>query len=862
MINNKRFQKTVLATSIMAALVAFNAQAYAQESSPSKFNNAALKGEVRLSNFELESLLVAASEGDEALILALSDFGEDLKKINAAYLQTLGLVEAESSSLILKHYRAVEDEVNSSWGAGTYIGIGLGGLGLAALAVGGGSGGGSELVSVGTGNNGGDGGTGGNGNPPVNDSGEDIFKDLEYSFTGGMELTKIRVAHDRGFTGKNAKVAVLDTGVNSDHEDLIGQFSGFYNAFTQSELESDAQDLVGHGTHVSGIIASKQNEQMSVGYAPDADMLMIKIADENGRLTLSDIEEADAFWWARKQGADFINNSWGVDETARDITANQAMLTMPNLISEFKVGAANDVVYVWANGNNGGNQPGLHSGLPSLFPELKANWVTVANVDSDTGLIHWSSQHCGDAAAWCISAPGTDINAPSQNLDYATTEKTGTSMAAPAVTGALASLKDAFPMLTNTQIVQRLFTTANKMGVYAEESIYGQGLMDMDAASQPLGDLNALSLSGEATPLSSTTLNLGRAFGTENPLQGVEVMAVDAQGAGFYEDLGRAVVSQTFSYDAKQALNRLEYRSLDKMKGANDMSIAFTSSGSSEIGFDNLIVGFNEKSSMPSIIGLVDNVDRFMGVNSLVGQTQQDVSLSSPFFNPNKENDGDKMLMGAKQGFNLGFADLEMMAISGEQNKGLSVAISHDFNGYRSSVEMGQSLNENGLFGTKSGGALSLGNAALTRFIGLRGEADIGALHLYHSAYIGQSQGQSDSGVVSKMGNVLASSWMVGGHFEENNNRIGMLVSQPLRVESAPATLSFVDGYKDGEYTSKSVDVNFAPKGRQINSEVFYSFSGDNNKELKVSLMRMDNPGHNKSSREQHSIMATYKMTF
>ena len=140
-------------------------------------------------------------------------------------------------------------------------------------------------------------------------------------------------------------------------------------------------------------------------------------------------------------------------------------------------------------GNSALPEVNFHAGLPHLVPELERGWLAVVAVGQDGDLAFYS-QECGVAAAWCIAAPGGDRR--NGTGIYSTVpggygRYQGTSMAAPHVSGALAALKSMFPNLGFQDVRDRILFTANGTGTYADPSIYGQGLLDLDAASRPVG---------------------------------------------------------------------------------------------------------------------------------------------------------------------------------------------------------------------------------------------------------------------------------------------------------------------------------------------------------------------------------------
>ena len=121
------------------------------------------------------------------------------------------------------------------------------------------------------------------------------------------------------------------------------------------------------------------------------------------------------------------------------------------------------------------------------------------------------SNGCGDTKAYCLAAPGVDIKSTINGNAFTT--KSGTSMAAPHVSAAVAILKEEFPSLTGAQIVDLLLNSATDLGAAGTDEVYGVGLLNLDAATKSSGtmsiamtndsnDLDRLSLDGTSLKLS------------------------------------------------------------------------------------------------------------------------------------------------------------------------------------------------------------------------------------------------------------------------------------------------------------------------------------------------------------------------
>ena len=203
-------------------------------------------------------------------------------------------------------------------------------------------------------------------------------------------------------------VAVLDTGIDKDHEDLSGQIVGEVN-FTDS---STVDDIYGHGTHIAGIIAAKSNDIGIVGIAPDVRLLNVKVVNDRGRCQVSDLVEG--IIWAVDNGADVINISIEISE--------------PSSAMEDAVKYAwdNGVIIVAAAGNGGSQIP--------VYPAFYDNCLAVAAVNESDNLAPLSN-----TGSWVdLAAPGYKIYSTFPGNEYKL--ETGTSFATAQVSGIAALL--------------------------------------------------------------------------------------------------------------------------------------------------------------------------------------------------------------------------------------------------------------------------------------------------------------------------------------------------------------------------------------------------------------------------------------
>ena len=272
----------------------------------------------------------------------------------------------------------------------------------------------------------------------------------------GNDLTHVPEAWARGYTGKGIIVAVLDSGVDYNHADLKDNIwtnpkeisgngkddngDGYIDdvhGWNFAENNNNVLDTDSHGTLVSGTIAGENNGFGVTGVAYDAKIMPVKVLDQNGLGYYSSI--VNGIYYAVNHGANVINLSLG------------GYNGTDSLQSAIQYASSKGVIVVMAAGNESASTPDY----PARYAK---NWgIAVGAVDHNKNIADFSN-HAGSDPIDYVTAPGVNVYSTIPGNDY--TCYSGTSTAAPFISGIVALMLSANPSLTPTQVRDILINSA------------------------------------------------------------------------------------------------------------------------------------------------------------------------------------------------------------------------------------------------------------------------------------------------------------------------------------------------------------------------------------------------------------------
>ena len=415
-------------------------------------------------------------------------------------------------------------------------------------------------------------------------------------------IAKVRaneVWADFGITGEGVVVGSMDTGVDYTHPDVASQFLGDVDGdgnFEESWFDAVADSLPfpyddnGHGTHTMGTILGGEAGGTAIGVAPGARWIAAKILDDSG--TGLDSWVHAAFDWiidpdgdpGTDDAPDVVNNSWGSDATG-DTTfwADIAALVALDIFPCFAIG-------------NDGPDPGT-AGTPGNFPHAFGVGATDLE-DMIAGFSSRGPSSFGGIVKPDVSAPGVAIRSSVPGGGYEIWS--GTSMAAPHVTGGVALLRAADSTLTIEDLRNLLEDTAPDLGEPGKDNDYGAGRIDLYqavglvATGGTLAGAMVDSLSRDPIAGASiTVLETGRRTFTD-PFGGYSMLlpagdyTVEAAASGYVPDTTSATIVEDSTTIRNFALLSVD---IEVEPPAFDISVAFGTSVDTTLTISNVGVG-------------------------------------------------------------------------------------------------------------------------------------------------------------------------------------------------------------------------------------------------------------------------------
>jgi len=260
-----------------------------------------------------------------------------------------------------------------------------------------------------------------------------VYKDIDISVSGAWNYA----------TGRGVKIAIVDSGIDMSHKDLINNIHPkSYDAYTNT---TPSKVYSSHGTHCAGIAAAERNNKIGIaGVAPDARLMSVSCPPEASNA----LERLGAgINWASLNGAEIISCSWG---TANGNANTYVSDAIRNVVLQGREGKGCIVVCAAGNYNKGQ----LHR---VAFPARMKEVIAVSSISIDGQI---ASNSCyGDEVF--VTAPGDPIYS---TVPGGYESQCGTSMAAPHVAGVAALILERNNSLTAAQVKEIIAKSATKIG--------------------------------------------------------------------------------------------------------------------------------------------------------------------------------------------------------------------------------------------------------------------------------------------------------------------------------------------------------------------------------------------------------------
>jgi subtilisin family serine protease len=715
--------------------------------------------------------------------------------------------------------------------------------------------------------------------------------------------------NSKNVAGDGIDVAVIDTGINLNHIEFSGdKIRNFSDTASRNYVgeNNNITDDNGHGSHVAGIIGANRGDATSMhGVAFNSRLVGYKAINNLGSGSSSDI--SSAIEQSVSDQVSIINLSLGSNEQPNDIKLS--LIEAKN----------NNILTIAASGNCRGisNDDPSCSGYDTNNPVYPANYATdseiigsliaVGSVHSSNNLSHFS-HYCGDAANYCLVAPGENIWAPNENSATSYEHKSGTSMAAPMVSGVAAILRSAWPHLTAEDTAQIILTTATDLGDAGIDSNYGNGLLNAEAAVNNIGSsyvASSNSINSAGYYLEDSNISSSSIFGdtlTANIIPKIS-------DAVFFDDFNRdykinfsdivqiynhnsplknmvfndyhianmPFSNQDFTFNLKFTDQKKSYDIDGNITGQNYFNIKnfiHDHSITDPYKLDNRNLSFIYQSNLSkNNILVIANNDYLNQLDNKFTTNYGLVNHNSSFSeilsnNINKNNKGlrfsqkitDKIH--SKFGFSQ-ISDDYSMSNSNIMANILQLGFDYRSNLINFDINYGQIEEyQNNFLGGKATGLFSNLKNNKSNFVTVKNKYQIKDNLYFISSY---SEGLTTmsgnkNGIFRDYSDIKSRAYEIG-IFNDNfmGGKLAINYSEPLRIYDAKTNINIPIGYdNNGDIARLKInDVNLEPLGHEKNVEISYQLSKEN-QNLNLNFLAIEEGGNIKDQKDEYIIFLKY----
>ena len=631
-----------------------------------------------------------------------------------------------------------------------------------------------------------------------------------------------------------------------------------------------------HGSHVAGIIAANRDGNGMHGVTNNAELVIVRRDMANLTEPAEDLI---------RDGVRVANLSLGVDATdlinAANINFIAATGQLDAYLPVYRRAHEAGIVLVIAAGNESQDQSNILSGVP-LLPEFynsttgKTTYDTLINVvalDEDGKLASFSNK-CGVTKNYCLAAPGTNIYSTGTfGIDYIS--MSGTSMATPVVTGAVAMIMGAYPYMSGSEVVSLLLESATDLSANDDgiadgvDEVYGHGLLNLENATQPQGTLSLVggsAISGRKIDLNQSQIVVSSLFKNGFSRQMPRNMvAFDKYNRPFAVN-PQVLVQQT--HGGLRNFRRDLYafsrpRPQRQISGADNVSFAFAASD-------------NRNDGSLGMVEVSRSTDKgssgFFFSESTKYQQQNyfEQALFNPYLALNQAY-GVKNLYNYSPNLSFSFnlSAGENGLYDGDVSErdrdfdSLAYAADGSFS-YKAAdkltlTAMGGMLYENdALLGMNGRGAFSIGDSN-TVYAGLRlSYAPTADLTLSGAYYQGWTRSQNVASGLLSTSELQSDSFALDGNYRLNKTDvIGLQLSSPLRVRRGSAKLDLPvgrDNYSDEVYR-RQYRLGLKPEAREYKFSLYHHTNLNEKMTLRSEFDMRLNPDHQKDADTDYRVM-------